>query len=101
MNPRKRPGMGRGAIPSVLSPDAELRVMTLRDVADYLHCHYSPSIAFANNGRFPASGLVVTFLKSETDEWIAKGGGRPSGRPAAKTDGGRRGRKPKRETTKS
>jgi excisionase family DNA binding protein len=103
MNPRKRQGMGRRPAASSLSPGAELRVMTLRDVAYYLHCHYTTVYRLCRQREIPGFRLggEWRFLKSEIDEWIAKGGGRPSGRAPAKTDGGRRGRKPKPKTMKS
>jgi excisionase family DNA binding protein len=83
---------GRGAIPSSLSPGAGSEVLTLQDVADYLHCHYTSAHRLARRGDIPSfrlGGLGGSwrFLKSEVDEWIAKGGGRrPSEKPAAKPE---------------
>jgi excisionase family DNA binding protein len=95
MNSKKQTVVRRPGA-SGLSPDAELRVMTLRDVADYLHCHYSTVYHLCHERKIPGFRLggEWRFLKSEIDEWIAKGGGRPSGRAPARTDDGRRGRKP-------
>jgi len=93
---------GRGAIPSSLSPGAGSEVLTLQNVADYLHCHYtSVHHRFARRGDIPSfrlGGLGGSwrFLNSEVDEWIAKGGGRrPSEKPAVKPEGGAHKRKPR------
>ena len=96
MNPRKKHSIGRRHDASGLSSDAELRVMTLQDVADYLHCHYSTVYRLCQQRGIPGfrlGGGNWRFLKSDIDQWIAKGGGRPSGRAPATGDG-RRGRKP-------
>jgi excisionase family DNA binding protein len=85
---------------------AELQsnVMTLREVADYLHCHYGTAYRLAQQGEIPGFRLGGNwrFLKSEVDKWIVKGGGTPSpprqtsGSAPAKTAGrGRYGRKPR------
>ena len=61
------------------SPDVvESAVMTLRDVAEYLHCHYTTAHRLARLGSIPSFMLGGSwrFLKSEIDEWIANGGGR-------------------------
>jgi excisionase family DNA binding protein len=91
MSPRKtKKRVSRGPILSSLSPGAESNVMTLHDVADYLHCHYSTAIRLATAGEIPSFKLGGNwrFLKSDIDEWIAKGGGSgPKAReqkPAAK-----------------
>ena len=88
---------------SGLSPEAELRVMTLQGVADYLHCHYITVYRLCQRRGIPGFklGSDWRFLKSALDEWIAKGGGRPSGRAPAKTGDGRRGRKPMPKTKRS
>jgi excisionase family DNA binding protein len=99
MSPRKgKKGTGRGPTPSALSLGAESEVMTLRDVADYLHCGYATVRKLARQGIMPGFRLggEWRFLKSEVDKWIAKGGGgKPSGSPPAKTAVGRPGRKPR------
>jgi excisionase family DNA binding protein len=71
--------------------------MTLRDIAEYLHRHYSTALKLVKQGKIPsfALGGGWRFLKSEVDKWIAAGGGRPPSKaPVVKTEGGRRGRKP-------
>jgi len=94
MSPRKRQGIDRRATPGGLSPGAESKVMTVLDVAEYLHCHYSTIYRLVAHQipAFPLGGSL-RFLKSDVDQWIAKGGGKPSGSAPAKTHGGRRGRK--------
>ena len=103
MSPQKGKKIRRPTTPSGLSPGAESRVMTLYDVADYLHCHYVTLYRLCRQQDIPGFrlGAEWRFLKSEIDEWIAKGGGRPSGRAPAKTGDGRRGRKPKSRAMKS
>ena len=70
-------------------------MMTLHEVADYLHCHYSTAFRLARQGIMPSFrvGGHWRVLKPDVDQWIAAGGGRVSGSAPAKTDGGRRGRK--------
>ena len=83
--PRK--GTGRRAVPSSLNPGAESEVMTLQDVADYLHCHYYTAHKLVRQGKIPSFRLRGRwrFLKSEGEKWIAQGGGRrPSEEPAVK-----------------
>jgi excisionase family DNA binding protein len=94
---------GRGAIPSSLSPDAESEVMTVRGVAQYLHCHYSTIYRLVEHRQLPGFRLGGNwrFLRSDIEKWIAAGGGKPSGSAPAKSGGGRPGRKPKASTTKS
>jgi excisionase family DNA binding protein len=98
MSPRKeKKGIGRGPIPSGLSPGAESEVMTLQEVAEYLHCAYSTVYKLIRQRQIPsfAQGGGWRFLKSEIDQWIAEGGGRPPPKaPVVKTGNGRRGRKP-------
>jgi excisionase family DNA binding protein len=98
MSPRKeKKGIGRGPIPSSLSLGAESDVMTLQQVADYLHCNYDTANKLARQGAIPGFGLGGNwrFLKSELDKWIAQGGGRPpSNASVVRTEGGRRVRKP-------
>jgi excisionase family DNA binding protein len=81
-----------------LSPGAESNVMmTPREIADYLHCHYFTVLKLARQGKIPCFRLGGSwrFLKSEIDKWIAKGGGqRPSEEPV-KPEGGARKRKPR------
>jgi excisionase family DNA binding protein len=99
MSPRKgQKGKGRRATPSGLSRGAESDVMTIRDLAEYLHCHYATAFRLARQGAIPGFKLGGNwrFLRSEVDKWIAKGGGgKPSVSPPVKTDVGRRGRKPR------
>jgi len=98
MSPRKgKKGIGWRPTPSALSPGAESVVMTLREVAEYLHCHYATANRLARQRKIPSFKLGGgwRFLKSEVERWIATGGGRPDGSAPAKTDGGRRGPKPK------
>jgi excisionase family DNA binding protein len=77
--------------------------MTVQDLAEYLHCHYSTVYRLIRQREIPGFELGGSwrFLKSAVDEWIAKGGGQPSGRAPAKTGDGRRGRKPMPKTTRS
>ena len=94
--PKGQKGIGRQATPSGLRSGAELNVMTVRDLAEYLHCHYGTVYRLIRQRDIP--GFVLggswRFLKSEVDKWIAQGGGRPpSNASVVKTEGGRRGRK--------
>jgi len=103
---RKGDGRRRGKKPTPPVDVDESAVMTLQEVADYLHCHYSTAWRLVRNGDIPSFRLgrlggSWRFLKSDVDQWIAAGGGKPSGSAPAKTDGRRRGRKPKQKTTKS
>ena len=77
--------------------------MTLQDVADYLNCHPSTVYHLCQQRKFPGFKLggEWRFLKSEIDEWIAKGADRLSGRRLAKTGDERRGRKPMPKMTRS
>ena len=78
MSPRKvQQNIGRRATPSALSPGAESDVMTIRDLAEYLHCHYNTAFRLARQGAIPSFRLGGNwrFLRSQVDEWIAKGGG--------------------------
>jgi excisionase family DNA binding protein len=79
MSPRKgKKGTGRRATPSALSPGADIEMMTLRQVAQYLNCSYATAHKLAQQGKIPSFKLGGSwrFLKSEIDKWIAKGGGR-------------------------
>ncbi len=103
---RKGAGRAPGRKPTPPVDVNESAVMTLREVADYLQCHYTTAYFLARRGDIPSFRLSRhgggwRFLKSEIDKWIAAGGGRPSGSAPPKTDGSRRGRKPKPKTTKS
>jgi excisionase family DNA binding protein len=89
--------MGRQATPSALSPGAESAVMTLQEVADYLHCHYTTARRLAQRREIPGFRLGGDwrFLKSEVDKWMAKGGARrPSEEPAVKPRTKSRNQKP-------
>jgi excisionase family DNA binding protein len=72
---------GRKATPSGLRPGAESAVLTLRDLADYLNCHYGTAFKLARRGDIPGFRFGVDggwrFLKSDVDKWIAGGGARP------------------------
>jgi excisionase family DNA binding protein len=77
---KKRGGkkrLGRRATPSALRLGAESAVMTVRQVADYLNCHDATVYKLARDGNIPSFKLGGSwrFLKSEVDQWIAKGGG--------------------------
>jgi excisionase family DNA binding protein len=78
MNPqkvRKRLGRPPGKKPTPPVDVVESAVMTLRDVAEYLHCHYTTAHRLANQGKIPGAlrlGSDWRFLKSEIDKWIAK-----------------------------
>jgi excisionase family DNA binding protein len=79
MSPRKgKRGTGRRATLSALSPGADIEMMTLRQVAQYLNCSYATAHKLAQRGEIPSFRLGGSwrFLKSEIDKWIAKGGGR-------------------------
>ena len=102
---KKRGGARKGGgRPWLRKPKPELagaiddsQVMTLRDVADYLHCSYATAYSFAQQGVIPSFKLGGGWriLKSEIDKWIAKGGRRlASEEPAVKRGGARR-RKPR------
>jgi excisionase family DNA binding protein len=101
---RKKKGAGRTHAaepktkPAADVDDREGNVMTIQDVADYLHCHYHTVYRLVKRGEIPCFRLGGNwrFLKSEVDKWIAAGGGRPSETAITKTDGRRRyQRKPK------
>jgi len=70
--------MGRRPTPSGLSPDAESEVMTVRGVAQYLHCHYSTIYRLVEHRQLPGFRLGGNwrFLRSDIEKWIAAGGGR-------------------------
>src|SRR5271167_3643626 len=85
------------------APDSD--VMTVKEAADYLHCHYMTVYKLIRTVELPAFRLGGDwrFRRAEIEKWIdAGGGGIPSGGAPAKTNGrGRRKRKPKPRTTKS
>ncbi len=105
---KKRSGIRKGgAQPPGKKPTPpmdvdESAVMTLHEVADYLNCYYGTAYKLGRQGILPSFklGSGWRFLKSEIDQWIAKGGATLAGSASAKTDGERRGRKPKPKTTK-
>ena len=79
VSPRKgKKGVGRRAVPSGLSPGAESAVMTLQELADYLHCHRRTVYILLKEREIPGfkMGGDWRFLKSDIDKWMAKGGGR-------------------------
>jgi excisionase family DNA binding protein len=83
------------------APDSD--VMTLKEVADYLHCHFMTVYKLIRTVELPAFRLGADwrFRRSDVDQWIAAGGGKPSGSAPAKSGGGRPGRKPKARARKS
>ena len=89
------PRGGKKPEPAVAVEDRE--VMTLQEVADYLHCHYETAHRLVRQGEIPSFrvGGGWRFLKSEVDEWITKGGARrPSEEPAVKPRTKSRNQKP-------
>jgi excisionase family DNA binding protein len=74
---RKGPGRPRGKR-NASGPPVESDVMTLKEVADYLNCHYGTAYRLAQLGVMPSFKLGGHWrvVKSEIDQWIAKGGGR-------------------------
>jgi excisionase family DNA binding protein len=65
----------------------ESAVMTLRQVADYLHCHMDALYKLAQDGEIPCFKLGGNWrvLKSDIDLWVANGGAPPrSYRPKPK-----------------
>jgi len=87
---------GRKASPARMPAAFEMQVMTVGDIAQYLHCHISTIYRLLGQSQIPAFHLGGDwrFLRSDVDKWIAAGGGKPSGSVPAKTDGRRRGRRP-------
>ena len=77
---RKR--IGRPRLPKPRPEPAaqvdESAVMTLHEVADYLHCHRSTVLRLLRERKIPGfkMGGSWRFLKSDVDQWIAQGGGR-------------------------
>ena len=65
MNPRKRQSMGRRARPSGLSLGAESNVMTVQDLAEYLHCHYSTVYSLIRQREIPGFELGGRLAVSE------------------------------------
>jgi excisionase family DNA binding protein len=63
------------------SPGDESEVMTLREVAAYLNCHYSTAFRLVHSGDFPAFrvGGDWRFRRVDLDKWIADRQVRPSG----------------------
>ncbi len=72
-------------------------MLTLKDLAEYLHCHTSTVYRLVKQGKIPgfALGGSWRFLRPDVDKWIAAGGGKPSEEPAVKPDGGAPKRKPR------
>jgi excisionase family DNA binding protein len=71
-------GVYRRAIPKAPKSHTNLEVMTLREAAEYLRCHYSTVYRLIQQQGLPVFrlGRDWRILKSELDQWIAKGGGR-------------------------
>ena len=60
MSPQQgQEGIGRRAIPSGLLPGAESNVLTVRDLAEYLHCHYATVYRLIRQREFRASSQTV------------------------------------------
>ena len=72
--------MGRppGKKPTPPADVDQSAVLSLQEVAEYLRCHTSTVYRLARQGEIPCFRLGGgwRFLKSDVDEWIAKGGGR-------------------------
>jgi excisionase family DNA binding protein len=84
MSPQKgkkgagRPLGSKNRKPKLPAADVdESAVLTLHEVADYLHCHRGTVHKLIERGQIPCFrvGREWRFLKSNVDEWIAKGGG--------------------------
>ena len=77
---RKGAGRALGKKPTPPVDVDESAVLTLHEVADYLHCHYSTVFRLVQQEKIPGRRLGPLgdwrFLKSEIDKWIANGGGR-------------------------
>jgi len=76
-----RKGSGRPRLPKPRPepPDVdESEVLTLQELADYLHWSYYTAFRLARQEVIPSFKLGGHWqvLKSEVDKWIAKGGGR-------------------------
>jgi excisionase family DNA binding protein len=56
--------------------------MTLQEVAEYLDCHEATVYRLARQGKIPGFkvGGQWRLMKSDVEEWIAKGGGRQGAR---------------------
>ncbi len=76
-----RKGRGRppGKRPTTPADLDESAVMTIRQVAEYLHCHDMTIYKLIRRHGLPGFrlGKDWRFLRSEIDTWIAKGGGGP------------------------
>jgi excisionase family DNA binding protein len=75
---RKGGGRPRGSKNLKRAADVgDREVMTLQEVAEYLQCHYSTALRLARQREIPGFRLVGDwrFLKSDVNDWIAKGGG--------------------------
>jgi excisionase family DNA binding protein len=69
----------RKGAPSGLSPQEKSEVMTLRDVATYLECHYTTVFRLLKAGDLAGFrlGSDWRFLRSDIDKWIAERQVRP------------------------
>ncbi len=80
---RKKKRVGRPRLSKLRAeaPNVEDReVMTLEKLADYLQCSYKTARRLIQRRELPGFRLGGLgghwrFLKSEVDDWIAKGGG--------------------------
>jgi excisionase family DNA binding protein len=63
----------RKAIPPVLTPGDQTKVMTIAEVAEYLNCHYGTVYRLVRGGELPAFRLGGSwrFLRSDLEQWIA------------------------------
>jgi excisionase family DNA binding protein len=85
----------RASTPTRSTQVDESKMMTLAEVAKYLHCHYSTAFRLVHSGGLPGFtlGSDWRFLRSEVDKWIAQRQVTPAEKATAKPD--RRGRKRK------
>ena len=65
-----QPNRASLAEPEAVSLDSE--IMTVQDVADYMHCHYSTIYRLIQRGALPVFrvGADYRFRRSEIDKWV-------------------------------
>jgi len=70
----KRRNRGRKAESEPDAADLSRELMTLQDVADYLHCHYTTAYRMVCDGRLP--GFQVSslwrFRRADLQNWVAQ-----------------------------